>query len=266
MNIVQMPISNNYTAGRKVGAKTYKIKRIVLHTVAGKSTGQGIHDWFDKASTQASAHYYVHSDGSIYQYVQDEDVAWHAGTVKQPNNNWESVGIEFWDNGEWSGSKGKKRTDALYAAGSELIASLCKKHGVKCELLSKNDAWGNGIGKHNYYAAKACPGDLDCERFIEGANEILAAPTTPPDTSDTCKAEREQIEALQAQLEVSEKDIEAKGLTIAIMTKKAEDWKAKYDIALAKLKKMEDDDIKEHKELSTLSGRLKAALKALQGQ
>jgi len=170
MNVSERLIQNNYTKGRF----GYRIRRIVLHTYGG--AGTSLYNWFNNPTTGASAHYAVMFDGSIERYVRDEDMAWHAGTVAGnglPNNNWESIGIEHQDNGNWQDGI---RSNELYEASAQLVAHLCKKYGIPCRLLSRDEKWGDGIALHNYYANKGCPGGLDAQRIVNRANQILNPP------------------------------------------------------------------------------------------
>jgi N-acetylmuramoyl-L-alanine amidase CwlA len=167
MAIQKLLIQNNYTNGRF----GYSIKRIVLHTYGGG--GRSLFNWFNAPTTQASAHYAIFKDGNGEQYVEDGNMAWHAGTVAGgglPNNNWESIGIEHQDDGNPGDSV---RTNELYEASAQLVADLCRRHGVPCRLLSEGQKWSSGIALHNYYANKSCPGGLNAQRIVNRANEIL---------------------------------------------------------------------------------------------
>lgn len=177
MAIQKRLISNNYTNGRF----GYSIKRIVLHTYGGG--GRSLFNWFNAPTTQASAHYAVFKDGNGEQYVEDHNMAWHAGTVAGgglPNNNWESIGIEHQDDGNPGDSV---RTNELYEASAQLVAELCRRHGIPCRLLNEGQKWSSGISLHNYYANKSCPGALNAQRIVNRANEILNPPQ-PPQVDD----------------------------------------------------------------------------------
>lgn len=173
MEITKRLIQNNYTVGRF----NHSIKRIILHTYAGGGTS--LYNWFNRESTDASAHYAVMYSGAVEQYVEDANMAWHAGTTAGnglPNNNWESIGIEHQDNND-PASGG--RTNELYESSAQLVAMLCKKYNIPCRLLSEGEKWGNGIALHRYYANKSCPGGLDANRIIARANQIISASETP---------------------------------------------------------------------------------------
>jgi len=78
MEILQAP-SPNFRSGRKGKS----IIAIVNHQTAGAFPG--CLTWMCNPQAQASAHYLVTRAGAIYQLVQDEDTAWHAGAVCKPN-------------------------------------------------------------------------------------------------------------------------------------------------------------------------------------
>lgn len=83
--------------------KASDIKQIVIHYTAGSNAG-GPKDefWnFNKSlSSRTSAHYIVDRNGSIYQIVNDKDLAWHAGVRSvSPLDSYENatttIGIEL---------------------------------------------------------------------------------------------------------------------------------------------------------------------------
>src|SRR3990167_5500656 len=75
--IVQKP-SPNF----KVGRQGYKPEIIVLHISSG-SLASCI-SWFQNPASQVSAHYIVGLDGSVVQFVKDEDTSWAQGKVSAP--------------------------------------------------------------------------------------------------------------------------------------------------------------------------------------
>lgn len=101
------------------GSPGRKIDLIVIHTVEGSAAS--CLATFRTSPRHVSAHYLVAKDGTIYQCVKDEDVAWHAGSV-----NGHSIGIEH----EGFARRRDTWTDANYAASARLTRWLCDTYGV----------------------------------------------------------------------------------------------------------------------------------------
>lgn len=146
----------NYTAGRDV----YDVDVIVLHTMVGWIAGADAR--FHKQGEQASAHYGLRLDGTLWQWVDERDAAYHAGNY---DVNLRSIGIEHEDGGDYDGV----RPDELYGASAMLVAELCRKYGVPC----RRGSGGPGIYDHRQVSATACPDALDTDRIIAAAAKIL---------------------------------------------------------------------------------------------
>ena len=85
--------TGNYQKGR-----TQPIEYIVVHYTANSGdTAQNNLDYFSRAKTGTSAHYFV-DENEVCQSIQDTDVAWHCGS-KNPRHpycrNANSIGIEM---------------------------------------------------------------------------------------------------------------------------------------------------------------------------
>lgn len=125
MGIQQSP-SPNYRSGRD--GRT--ILAIVDHITAGAFPG--CLSWLSNVQAQASAHYLVTKAGEIFQLVQDEDTAWHAGAVSKPqwilydgtNPNRYTIGIEH------ECLSGGELTEAQYQATLWLHRQLIAKWGI----------------------------------------------------------------------------------------------------------------------------------------
>jgi N-acetyl-anhydromuramyl-L-alanine amidase AmpD len=76
---IQWQESPNYRSGRSGNS----IIGICSHQTAGQFPG--CLNWLCNSQVQASAHYVISRDGQIFQTVKDEDTAWHAGAVNNPN-------------------------------------------------------------------------------------------------------------------------------------------------------------------------------------
>lgn len=154
MNIEQhgpLPTPQNYAPGRD--GRT--VDRIVIHTMVGWIAQA---DATFRSARRTSANYGVRVDGSIWQWVSEDDTAYHAGDWE---TNLRSIGIEHEDGGDYNGT----RPDALYAASSELVADICRRRGIPCD--------SEHIVPHRSIVATACPDALDVDRIIRGAQALL---------------------------------------------------------------------------------------------
>lgn len=79
------------------GRDGHRVEAIVLHVAEGLR--DGVLAWFNDPASEASAHYLVNKDGSIWRFVGEEDTAWANGVVKRPNradpliDSWVAAGI-----------------------------------------------------------------------------------------------------------------------------------------------------------------------------
>lgn len=159
--IVPAFIGRNYRQGRNGG----RILAIVDHIMEGSMAGTL--EWFGAArDNPSSAHYGVGKDGTIVQYVKDEDTAWHSGKVVRPTselyaeiggnpNDW-TIGIEH------EGWSHEPATPAQIEASAELHALLSRRHGIPLDRR-------HVILHREIRADKTCPGQLPVEEIIAGA-------------------------------------------------------------------------------------------------
>ena len=120
--------------------------RIVIHKIEGSA--QSAINKFQSELQEASAHYVVDFDGTVYQCVREKDVAWQAGFW--PTNQ-KSIGIEH------SGFVGEDdNTEEMYEASARLVASICSKRSIP---LDRQHIIG-------HYQVPGCPnpggGGVDC--------------------------------------------------------------------------------------------------------
>lgn len=66
------------------GRGTCGVEGVVLHVTGPGSLG-GMDSWFKNPTAQVSAHFGIGKDGSVHQYVQVGDAAWHAGIINKPD-------------------------------------------------------------------------------------------------------------------------------------------------------------------------------------
>lgn len=167
----QIVTSANWDAGRNGNA----VSGIVLHTMVGTTTGS--YNRFNNPSSQVSVHYGVSLDGSIHQWVDEQDTAWQAGNYPV---NLRTIGIEHEDNGNANDSV---RTAAEYESSSSLVADICKRYGFPADtnhiFLHKNV-----IDKSRYPGGTACPDGLDTGKIINMAGTKLKGDDMPDLVSD----------------------------------------------------------------------------------
>lgn len=162
MNIVDKP-SPNFNTGRK----GYKPEAIVIHIMEGSLAGTD--SWFANPQSKVSAHYGIGKSGAVHRYVQEKDIAWHAGRVSTPswrqirkgngglyiNPNYYTVGIEH------EGNVNSEWPEPMYKASSEMIREI----SLRWQIPLDRD---HIVGHHEIYAVKTCPGTkVDLNRLID---------------------------------------------------------------------------------------------------
>lgn len=180
--------SPNFTAGR--GGK--KIEFIVIHWIVG--TLESANTVFQKSERQASAHYGI-GQSKIYQWVAEENTAWHCGVF---DANQRSIGIEH------EGGPSLPVTDAVYSNSAELIATLWRKYGRI------------PLRKHSEFKATQCPGTIDLNRLAVMAEAILNPPPTDP-----CLTVKNQLQIANNSITslnttITQKDAEIANLTVKL--------------------------------------------------
>lgn len=126
ITIVQRPAhASNFRAGRSIGGRDVGAPRmIIIHTMQG--TAPGTAAWFAQehpAGAASSAHYGIGADGSVSQYVQETDTAFHSGNGEY---NALSIGIEL----EGDCDKPGWCTAPMRAALVELGHAICDRYGI----------------------------------------------------------------------------------------------------------------------------------------
>lgn len=173
--------SPNYIQGREGHDLTIAPSYVILHTMVG--TWESANARFQNPAEEVSAHYGVGYDGTIYQWVHEEDDAWHAGIYEV---NLDSIGIEHEDMGNYN----DPRPDALYTASANLVRDICNRYGIP---ITKGDAINgvSGIVRHGEDGyATACPDALDTDRIIrEAANPPQPISPSTPSPEDNMGAQ-----------------------------------------------------------------------------
>ena len=139
--------AGNFRSGRG----EFKPEAVVLHRSGG--TLAEIDKRYAQAATFTSAHYAVASDGSVHQYVEEADTAFHAGVVVNPtwqlikpgrNPNFYVIGIEL------EGDAGDPTTGAQYDAAAALIAEIAARYqfGTDADHISAERRLKDDCGKN----------------------------------------------------------------------------------------------------------------------
>jgi peptidoglycan hydrolase-like protein with peptidoglycan-binding domain len=112
----------NFLAGRK----SFQPEAIVLHGMASLAEADAL---FQDGTSMLSSHYVIAADGSVRQYVEEADSAFHAGIVVSPtwsllkrgvNPNFYTIGVT--GAGEW--------TDVLYTRVAELVHDVATRWNI----------------------------------------------------------------------------------------------------------------------------------------
>lgn len=150
MEIHRMISSYNYTPGN-----TSRIKYIVIHYVGALGGAKANCEYYGGGNRGASAHYYVDFDGSVWQSVEDKNIAWHCGAssyVHPECRNANSLGIEMCvrkrDTSHLNASdKDWYFEDATVKAAARLVKMLMEKYGVEADHVIR----------HHDVTGKICP-------------------------------------------------------------------------------------------------------------
>lgn len=149
------------------------ITNICLHHMAGVLTAKECGKVFTNPSRRASAHYGVGKDLRIGLYVDESNVAWHAGSKIE---NQSSIGIEISDaayGGNWPIS------DEVLSLTIKLVADCMKRNGIAKAIKGQTLTW------HSMYSATVCPGDYlrsKMDYICAEVNKILSGGSTPTPT------------------------------------------------------------------------------------
>lgn len=146
MNIL-VKIQKKLTLINRTIAKNRKIEYIVIHYVGAVSSAKNNVDYFYDKDRQSSAHYFV-DEKSIWQCVEDTNIAWHCGGAKKYFSNCRnsnSIGIELCCKKDKSGKWYFE--DKTLENATELVRSLMNKYNVKFE----------NIIRHYDVTHKVCP-------------------------------------------------------------------------------------------------------------
>lgn len=127
-----MKISKKYTSPNFDSRKGRKIDMLVMHyTVSPKE--KAIRQLTDpNRPHKVSAHYLIDVDGNIYQLVDEDKRAWHAGVSSwggEVDNNSRSIGVEIDNPGD------RPFTECQLKALEKLSADIIARHDIPLENI-----------------------------------------------------------------------------------------------------------------------------------
>ena len=150
--------SSNFREGRPGG---HRPEAIVVHIMDGSfSAGESV---FLNPATQKSAHYGISTVGEVHKYVDEEDTAFHAGTVVRPqwellkpgvNPNFYTIGIEH------AGRPYDVWPDIQLTTSATLVGQIAARWNIPIDEQ-------HVVPHHLIRASKTCPGNwLDLKGLI----------------------------------------------------------------------------------------------------
>lgn len=163
------PISTN------IGGSLSPNLGVFLHHQAGNGS---LFSFFNNPAAKVSAHFWISKTGVIEQYVDTNQVAWHA---RQANTRY--VGVETEG---CPGGRDEPFTEAQIDAFARLFKEGMQKHGWPPQLA--NQEGQRGFGYHRMAVNTACP----CNMRLEKRGEIIRRATQGVTTPPTPEPEQEQ--------------------------------------------------------------------------
>ena len=150
MKINKLLTPYNYNDGQ-----ISRIKYIVIHYVGATGGAKANCKYYASEHIGASAHYYVDFDGSIWQSVEDKNIAWHSGRkdgiYKHPEcRNSNSIGIELCVRNK--GSQADTSRDWYFEDATVEVAVKLTR-----ELMDKYNVPADKVIRHYDVTGKICP-------------------------------------------------------------------------------------------------------------
>lgn len=199
MEIKWKPVTN-YSQGRF----GFRPEAVVIHIAEGWLAGG--YSWFNNPTSQVSSHFMIGKNGEIWQFVSEDDTAWHAGGVANAswsklkpgiNPNLYTIGIEN------EGFTGEQFTEEMYAANAYLIAKMAQKYNIPINRTTV-------IGHYeiNSSSRPNCPGPgIDFNKLIELSKLLLEDPEMIENLQKQIAELKKEITKLQSDFKNSDKKI-----------------------------------------------------------
>jgi N-acetylmuramoyl-L-alanine amidase len=114
-----------------------EISCIVIHSTATDGLSSPL-NWLCDPRSKVSAHFLIHKDGTIYQLVREDDVAYHAGVSEwagRSSVNEFSIGIELVNRNTGYDPYPKEQVFAC----AKLVKYLCETHSIGIENIVSHE-------------------------------------------------------------------------------------------------------------------------------
>lgn len=156
------------------GLRTHSIDRITPHCVVGQCTAEGLGEWFEKQSTQASSNYGIDRDGRVALYVEEKNRSWCSSSNA---NDQRAITIECASDT----TEPYAFRDVVYQTLIKLCIDICKRNGKnkliwfgdKDKTLNYSPKSGEMIlTVHRWFANKSCPGNWMYARMGDLAEKV----------------------------------------------------------------------------------------------
>lgn len=108
-----------------------KVTCVVIHATQSSKLSSPL-EWLTIPESKVSAHYLIDLDGTIYQLVDENNVAWHAGESEwrgQKSVNAFSIGIELVNANDGIMEYPEPQIEAC----RHLTVAICRERGIKSE-------------------------------------------------------------------------------------------------------------------------------------
>ena len=170
--VVYKKLSPNHS-----GQRTHSIDRITPHCVVGQCTAEGLGEWFEKQSTQASSNYGIDRDGRVALYVEEKNRSW---CTSSNANDQRAITIECASDT----TEPYAFRDVVYQTLIKLCIDICKRNGKnkliwfgdKDKTLNYSPKSGEMIlTVHRWFANKSCPGNWMYARMGDLAEKVTKA-------------------------------------------------------------------------------------------
>ena len=178
--VVYTKLSPNHS-----GKRTHSIDRITPHCVVGQCTAEGLGEWFEKQSTQASSNYGIDRDGRVALYVEEKNRSWCSSSNA---NDQRAITIECASDT----TEPYAFRDVVYQTLIKLCIDICKRNGKnkliwfgdKDKTLNYSPKSGEMIlTVHRWFANKSCPGNWMYARMGDLAEKVTKALQGSSDSS-----------------------------------------------------------------------------------